>query len=361
MPVPLHRLGELEVSGDISPPGGSRLEAPARPGSGRAHNVAGRRPPRADPSIVRVLATTVRLWWRRRVLRVADGARLGALRWSAVAVVIAVVAAGGVALGLAGSPPAVPARHVPPHSGPTAAQLLTEANEQSASSWLDGQLAAGTQVGCDPAMCGYLQHSGILAAQVVVLKPGAAVPGAAAFVISTPALRGRGGAALAAAAPEAIASFGTGQQRVDVLVASPGGAAAFLSAAQQAITASARTARALLRNRQLHVGPGTRRELVSGQVDQRLLGLLHQLVAAHPVFVAGFGDSDPGASFPAQLRSITIDGLTRHVGKRRISYLKADLKVLRRQVPSQGFSWHQVKRANGSAALLIQVPVPGSS
>jgi hypothetical protein len=360
MPDPLHGLGELEVSGDISPPGDSRLDAPARPGSGRAHRVAARRPAHADPSMVRVVATTVRLWWRRRILRVADGARLGALRWSAVAVVIAVVAACGVAFGLAGSQPAAPVRHVPPHRGPTAAQLLTQANEQSASSWLDGQLAAGAQVGCDPAMCGYLQHSGIPAAQEVVLKPSAAVPGAAAFVISTPALRGRAGAALAAGAPETIASFGTGRERVDVLVASSGGAAAFLAAAQQAVAASARTGRSLLRNRQLHVGPGTRQELVSGQVDQRLLGLLKQLLAAHPVFVAGFADGDPGASWPAQLRSVLMDGLIRHAGKHRISDLKADLSLLRGERP-QAFSWQQVKRSNGSAALVIQVPVQGSS
>src|SRR5580693_4762700 len=108
MPVPLHRLGELEVSGDISPPGGSRLEAPARPGGGRARS-AGTLRSSAEPSMVKVLGTTVRLWWRRRILRVADGARLGSLRWTVLAIVVALVAAGGIALGLGtGSRPAAP-------------------------------------------------------------------------------------------------------------------------------------------------------------------------------------------------------------------------------------------------------------
>jgi hypothetical protein len=312
--------------------------------------------------MVKVVGTTVRLWWRRRILRVADGARLGARRWSVLAIAVAVVAAGAIALGLStGSRPAAPVKRVVVAKGPTPAQLEAEANEQAASSWLAGQLAAGTEVGCDPVMCGYLQRAGMPAAQDVVFKPGATVPGTAAFVLSTPTLRSRSGSALAAGAPEAVASFGTGSNRVDVLVAATGGAAAFLSAEQQAVSASARAGKALLRNRQLHVGPGTRHELVSGQVDQRLLALLHQLVAAHPVYVAGFADGDPAASWPAQLRSVLIDGLTRHAGKHRISYLKADLKVLRGQSPAQGFSWQQVKRANGSAALTVQVPVPSSS
>src|ERR1700689_4459213 len=146
MPVPLHGLGELEVSGDTSPPGGSRLDAPARPGGGRARSAGTLRPP-SEPSMVKVVATTVRLWWRRRILRVADGARLGARRWSVLAIVVAVVAAGGIALGLStGSRPAAPVKRVVVAKGPTPAQLEAEANEQAAGSWLAGQLAAGTEV-----------------------------------------------------------------------------------------------------------------------------------------------------------------------------------------------------------------------
>lgn len=348
---------ELQVARDISPSGGPGLDTPARPGGERGQGAGASRPGRDEPSLAKVAGTTLRLWWRRRVLRLPDDARVGAMRWSVLAVVVVVLAA-AAAVTIAASashPAAAPKKPVP--APLTAAQRLTVANEQAASSWVRAQVDPGAQLACDPSMCGYLQDAGVSPASDVVFGRGAAVPGTAAFVLSTPALRSQSGSALAAGAPEVVASFGSGQERVDVLVTASGTAAAFLQTAHQAQNASARLGRSLARNRRLKEGPNTRHELATGVVDQRLLVVLKLLLAAHPVSLAGFGDADPGASWSAPLRSMTIDGLVHHVGKRRVSYLGADLSLLHGLEPPGSASVQQITRARGGTSLVIQVPL----
>jgi hypothetical protein len=345
------------VSGDISPSGGSWLDAPARPDGEHGQGAAGRRPQGDEPSLARVAGTTLRLWWRRRVLRLPDGARVGTLRWSVLAAVVVVLAGGGAAIAVSGGRPGPKPPKPPAPQHPSAAQLLTASNERAASSWVQAQVDSGAQLGCDPAMCGYLLQAGRPAANFVVFSQGTSVPGSATFVLSTPLLRTRSATKLAAGAPEVVARFGAGQQRVDVLLATSTPAAAFLQAAQHSQHVSARMGKSLARNHRLHAGPVTRRELTSGMVDRRLLVVLKRMLAAHPVSVARFGDADPGASFPVQLRSMTVDGLVHHVGKRKVSYLHADLSLVRGLKPPYTASVQQITRANGGAALLIQVPV----
>jgi hypothetical protein len=344
------------VSGDFSPSGGSWLDTPARPGGERGQGAAGRRPQRDEPSLARVAGTTLRLWWRRRVLRLPDGARVGSLRWSVLAAAVVVLAGGGAAIAVSGGGPARPPKQPAPQR-PSAAQLLTVSNEQAAGSWVQAQMDPGARLGCDPAMCGYLRHAGVAAANLEVFDRGATVPGGAAFVLSTPLLRTQSGASLSASAPEVVARFGTGQQRVDVLIATSATAAAFLQAVRHSQHVSARLGKALARNHRLHIGPTLRRELTSGMVDHRLLVVLKRMLAAHPVSLARFGDANPGASFPAQLRSMTVVGLVHHVGKRKVSYLHADLTLVHGLKPPYTASVQQTTRPAGGAALVIQVPV----
>jgi hypothetical protein len=345
------------VSGDISPPGGSWLDAPARPGGQPGRPPVVSRADHGEPSLARVIGTTLRLWWRRRVLHVPDGARVGTARWVTIAVILAVVAAGCVTAAIAAALPAPPPRHVAVK--PSAAQLQAVANERAAGLWVASQVPAGTPVACDPRMCGYLASAGVsddLALKSGKLAPGTALPAGAAFVISTPALRHQAGSLLAASAPEVLAAFGAGPTRADVLVVATS-AAAFRHAVQSQVAASARLGRALARDRRLHLAAAARRELVTGQVDQRLLVLLKQMVATNSVYVNAFGDPDPGASWPAQLRSFTLGALRRHVRRHLVNYSDAYLDVVHRQ---QAASAQQITGPNGGPALLIQVTVPGS-
>jgi hypothetical protein len=339
------------VSGDVTPPGGSRLKAPARPAGQPRRGPVVSRADGGEPSLARVFWTTLRLWWRRRVLRVSDDARLGTLRWAAIGIVIALIAAGCVAL-VAGTGQTAPPRRPHVAAKPSPAQLAAVANERAAGQWVAAQVASDTAVACDPAMCGYLINAG--AGDDVVLGKGSAGI-SAAMVVSTPALRAQSGSLLADDAPEVIATFGAGPTHVDVLVATTS-AAAFLTTAHQAISASARLGRTLARSKRLHIGPAQRRKLTSGQVDKRLLVMLQHMLATHSVYVAGFGDADPGASWPAQLRSLTIDNLIHHSHGHLVNQAAADIQVVHVLQGAADVSTQQGTGPGGRPELVIQVP-----
>jgi hypothetical protein len=278
----------------------------------------------------------------------------------ALVLVMAGGAAAALSIGLAGSrPAAIPRRHVPTTPKPNPAQQELIANEQATASWVAGQVAPGTPVTCDPAMCGYLALAGWPSARQLVASPGAGLPPAQGLVVATSVLRAAAGAQLATEAPEVIAAFGTGQVAVEVLVRSTViTRAAFLANARNQTAASGKAGRALIR-RGLHVRGGAQQELITGRVDRRLEVLLARILKAHPVYVTTFGDAGPGASWPAPLRSVTIDRLVRVAGKHRASGLSAVLQLLRRQPAPYRTTLQQVRLSGGRIGLVIEVLAPG--
>jgi hypothetical protein len=91
-------LGEA-VSKDTSRPSAYRLEDPDPGGGGPGGTAAGSRE-LPDPPWINVIGTTVRLWLRRRVLRVPDSGRIGMRRTAAVLAAVVVVAGNAVAITL---------------------------------------------------------------------------------------------------------------------------------------------------------------------------------------------------------------------------------------------------------------------
>ncbi len=349
------------MPGDNSPLSGSGLESPARSAGPAGGTTPARPKAAAQPSLARVAGTTLHLWLRRRVLRVPDGSRVSPARWAVLAVAVLVVAgaAAGLTVGLAGSRAAAVARHhlAGPKPDPARTQLI--ATEQAAAAWIATQVETGTAVTCDSAMCGYLASAGLPAAQLTALAPGASLPAAAGLVVATATVRGQTGAQLTGRAPEVIAAFGTGPDAIQVRVLTGGTPSAFLATARQEVAASAAAGRQLI-HRGLHVGGAAERELLAGRVDARLLVVLSRLLAAHPVYVAGFGDGGPGASWPTPLRSVTIDRLVSGRGKHRVSDLTAVLKLLGGQPAPYRAKVTQVQLSGSRTGVLVQFPAPGS-
>jgi hypothetical protein len=349
------------VPGDVSPLPGSGLKAPAVPQSADSTRAAARGSAPADPSLAKVVGTTLRLWLRRRVLRVSDGASVGALRWASVSIVILLVAGGGaaLALGLSGSHRASAGPHSSPRPAAAvrAAQARAMAAEHAAATWIAGQVAAGAGVGCDPAMCADLQSAGLPAAQAVVIEAGSGLPGIGGLLVVTAAIRDQDGPELAAQASRVIASFGTGAALVQVRSTTTGTAAAYQAALRQAIAASRTAGRALARDGRLRLYGVSRQQLLSGLVDPRLLVVLRRMLAAYPVYVTGFGDAGPGAGWPAQLRSVHLDGLVRGTGKHRVSDLSGVLRLLRGQrAPYRAIL--RAGQAGGRVTLTVEFPAP---
>jgi len=251
----------------------------------------------SEPSWGTVLATSVRLWSRRRLRRWWPTRA----RWrlAVVAALVAVVfVAGGVMVALSGS-----------GAGRQAAGVLAAGARQRAAGWVAGQAAAEAIVACDPAMCAALQGRGVPVGRLLVLSPARADPLGSDLVVATPAVRSRFGARLTAVyAPVILAAFGSGAARIEVRAVAPHGAAAYRARLAADVQARRAAGASLLHNPGIRAAGTARAELADGQVDTRLLVTLAALSHLHPVDVLSFGRSGPGASAGVPLRSADIAG-----------------------------------------------------
>jgi hypothetical protein len=298
----------------------------------QARGLAGQDQPEAGPAVKTV---------RRR-------ARLLALATVAVAVT-AILAAGATG--------AFSTRHLaPPRAGAPASQAA--AVRGHAAVWVARQIGRDVIVACDPAMCSALQAHGISAENLLVLRAATSDPLGSDVVMATAAVRSQFGGRLASVyAPEILASFGSGGLRIDVRAVAPDGAAAYRVALVSDLAARREAGTQLLQNPRISVSAAARSELITGQVDSRLLSTLAALAAAGPVQVMAFGDSGPGASAGMPLRAIEAAVPARAAG--RAAGLRSMLAFVRAQrppyLPAQAAI---VRGSGGSSVLSIEFAAP---
>ena len=220
---------------------------------------------------------------------------------AAMAVFLAVEVTNGSAASRTAAP-AAPERQVVP--GPL--MQAADARDQAAA-WVARQVSAGAIVACDPAMCSALVQHGIPAANLLVLGPEAADPLGSAVVLATAAVRNMFGSRLVTVyAPQTLASFGSGQTRIDVRAMAPDGAAAYRGALAADLRARRAAGAQLLANPRIILPQAARMELAAGEVDARLLIILAAMAVNGPVHILAFGDQGPGASMGTPLRSAQI-------------------------------------------------------
>jgi hypothetical protein len=182
-----------------------------------------------------------------------------------------------------------------------------------AAAWVASQVSGGAIMACDPAMCAVLAQHGIAAESLLLLRPGAADPLGSDVVLATAAVREMFGARLASVyAPELLASFGTGQARIDIRAIAPDGAAAYRVAIAADLRARRLAGSELLRDPLIIFGPASRAQLATGQVDTRLLTTLDTLAASEPVRVTAFLDdgSGGGPGLPLRAAELTASNTT---------------------------------------------------
>jgi len=366
----MSRPGSAQLSSDTSPPSGYRLDSQARPAGATGGAPLRRAPNAGEPPWIKVIATTVRLWVRRRVLRIPDtakidGARRTALTVVAAVVIVAVVAAVvGVVLAMTGAP----ASHRAAHSQLTkpalaraqkqaqaAAARAVAANTTAAATWITAEVSQNAVIGCDPATCAAIQRAGYANTGHVVLQPGMLLPGTGAVIVATPAVSAQYKAQLAATAPEIIAAFGAGPQAVQVRVVTPGGQAAYSQAVGSAIAARRSAALKLIGNHNVHVYPVPRLALTSGLVDPRLLTVLQRLAAHNSVDIYSFADKGPAADNSAPYRQAEIIGL---ISRRQVAAVTKQLAGM----PNNARPALAVVRApGGNYALTLMFKAPSPS
>lgn len=304
-----------------------------------------------EPSWGRVLATTIKVWVSWRLRPAGSGkAQPAAPRWrlaALLALALAVIAVAALQFTGVFTRTAATAARAPSAAGNTG----TAGTSSEAAAWIAGQVSVGAIVACDPAMCAALQAQGVNAGRLMPLPAGAADPrGAAVMVTSASA-----GSQLAMQyAPAVIASFGSGNARIEVCATEPGGAAAYGSALRADLAARHSAGSELLRNSRIQFTARDAAQLRAGEVDSRLLVTLAALSIRYSFRVTSFGDASPGVQ--ALFREVTITSGGSKYGAARLA---AALALVTAQSPPYlpDHAWI-VHPAAGQAALHIEFAAP---
>jgi hypothetical protein len=339
--------------------------APGQPAPARPERTSPPPPARAEediPSWGTVLATTIRLWWQRRV-------RAASPRWRVVTVlllaaVLLAAAALGVTLSRGGGHPTAGASRAATSpgaqgQGASAALQAAATARTAAARWLVQQVTAGAIVACDPQMCAAAEHAGLPAARLLVLGAGPAGPLSSDVLVATAAVRQQFGARLASVyAPDVLASFGAGSAQVAIRVVAPDGAAAYAASLRADQAARVSAGKQLLRNPRIHVSPRALPGLANGQVDARLLTVFAALATLHSVRVLGFAAPPAGISPGQPLRTAYLAPAGRGTAQRANS-LHSLASFLHAQLPPyRPASVTEVRLPGASPALRVEFAAP---
>jgi hypothetical protein len=355
----------------------------------------------AVPSWRRVLATTIGLWVARRLPLAGAGRRPASgrprpggpgpgrrggagFRWPArlrhrpsarslrlpilaVALAAAAVAAAAVAvLRFTGTSSPVarspapggmhPARAGYGAVGPGAPAGTAALVRSQAAAWIADQVGGNETIACDPPMCAALHGRGIAASRLLPLPSSAP----ADVIVTSSSVRRQPGGQLGDDTSALLASFGSGDSRIDIRAATPAGAAAYNSALQADLTARQAAGAQLLRSRRIEVGAQAAGQLEAGDVDTRVLVTLVTLASMHPLRVISFGDASPGERVPladVPFRQVIIAGSGSPGAQ---TGLAAALAMVRAQrAPYQPDQASLLGLAGGQAELSVEFAAPG--
>lgn len=327
------------------------------PATRPAAGVPARRPA-AQPSWGTVLATTFRLWLRRRMEKT----------WWRVLAVLLLAAilfgAGAVTIALTRNAPATGTSATSRGSGTAsggggggALASVTTARKQAAA-WVARQVNPDEIIGCDPIMCAALQAAHIQANRLLVLGPSQPDPLGSEILLDTATLRSQFGPRLESVyAPVSLAAFGSGAGRVEVRFVAPDGAHAYLAELAGDVAARKLAGAEMLRNPSIQASPAARSQLTAGEVDTRLLVTLVTLAHSHPVNIISFGTIQPGASPGVPLRSAEIAGAP-GPGSTPAASVQTLRSFLSAQQPPYRPSIVAVRTASRRTVLHIEYPAP---
>jgi hypothetical protein len=251
-----------------------------------------------------VLATTIRLWAKRRL----EKPWLRALPVLTLAVIVFFAGALTATL-MGGNTTSSSATGQGTAPGGSRALAAVASARKQAAAWVARQVNRDEVIGCDPVMCRALEAAHIQANRLLVLGPSQPDPLGPEILLDTATLRSQFGDRLETVyAPVRLAAFGSGAARVEIRFVAPGGAKAYLAELARDLAARKAAGTEMLRNRAIHAFPAARRQLTAGRVDTRLLVTLVTLAYNYPVDIIGFGTNQAGASPGVPLRSATIAG-----------------------------------------------------
>jgi hypothetical protein len=240
-------------------------------------------------------------------------------------------------------------------------QIAAEAAVRAAAvRWVTSQVGRDIIIACDTVICSDLAQHGFPAGNLNVLQPTAPDPYGSELVIATAGVRSQFGNRLAAVyAPEVIASFGTGANRIDVRVIAPRGPAAFQAAVRADLVVRKASGAQLLRNQTIRTSATARAQLAAGQVDERLLAIIAFMAHQQPLDIVDFGSIAPGAgpSVPLRFADLAVTDAAAHLASP--NYQRALIALAHSQVPPYvPLSVGKVRLPDGQTVLRIEFAAP---
>jgi hypothetical protein len=265
--------------------------------------------------------------------------------------VVILVATGSVAFALS--------RHGASGSHRTPAPSI-QTGRNSAASWVASQVSASAVVSCDPVMCQVLRARGIPPGRLLMLRSGRTDPLRSTVIVATADVRREFGRRLTSVyAPAVIASFGSGDLRIDIRATARQGAAAYLSELKADALTRKSSGSELVRSQLITTSAAARAQLIGGKVDWRLLYTIANLATMHQVSILAFSDSGPGASPGMPLRAVDLAEAASRTGAADPAYVRSMIKILHAQgSPYVPAHTQTVRLAGGRAALRIEFAAP---
>jgi hypothetical protein len=196
------------------------------------------------------------------------------------------------------------------------------------AAWVAEQVSRTAVVSCDQAMCQALIAHGIAAGDLLTVSQGVADPLHSGVIVATAAVRSQFSHLISDNAPAVLASFGSGNLRIDVRVIAPGGTAAYRSEVSADLQARKTLGAQLLNIPQIVAPARARAQLSAGQVDYRLLVTIEEMASRHALRIVAFGDSGPGASPGVPLRSADLAEADVAPGTGASAYVRSMLSFL---------------------------------
>jgi hypothetical protein len=317
--------------------------AAPEPRQGSGDGLIGVRPATRSRSTRRRRSRT----WRRRRTAVL------------VAMTVLVAVAGVVALNLPrhGAPAERLAGRQVPNSQELAAE---EAARTEAVTWILQQVSRAAIVSCDPQVCTNLASKGFPSGNLLTLGPGSTDPLGSALVVATAAIRAQFGGRLASVyAPAVIASFGSGNARIDIRLVFPGGAAGYRAVQQTALRTRKAADAQLLGNSHIAVSATARAQLLGGDIDPRLPLLLAIMAHSHQVRIVDFVSQSPGGGPASLLRSVDLATVDPAAHLTRAAYLGWMQAFVIAQTALYSPAWtQQVTLRTGQTVLRIGYGAP---
>jgi hypothetical protein len=184
-------------------------------------------------------------------------------------------------------------------SASSAQQHQEAAAREQAAAWVAQQVSHSAIVSCDKAMCAALEEAGFPSRNLRVLGPSTPNPAGSAVVVATATVSDLFGSSLSSYwAPPVLAAIRSGDAEVTIRVVVANEAVAYHAdqAAREVAGGD------LVKVPGVTVSPTAKNQLITGQVDSRLLIAIAALATNEPIDIVQFGNIGPGVSADVPLR-----------------------------------------------------------